>query len=165
MIKPVPPVRMVLHPLHALAGMVLLTLIGGEAISGEVAAGDAAITLGAWRTESGKSLVCGDAQESLIIKIAQNANNYYAKGAKADGPEYDAYWTTLQDSLSGQRCFVTRNMTHQPHLLVYDGLESLEASGKSFKVVSTSIKTVEAVFPGFTMTTLKVQPAPETKRR
>lgn len=142
-------------PFRAVVGVVLLGWVGSA-----VAAGEASITLGAWRTEPGKSLVCGDAQEFLIVKIARSANDYYARGAKADSPEYDAYWSTLQDALNGQRCFVTKNMTHQPHLLIYDGPESLEASGKRFKVVSTSIKTGESAFPGFTMTTLKIQAAP-----
>jgi hypothetical protein len=138
----------------ALVSVGLILLSGGAASSA-----DSSITLGGWRTEPGKSLVCGDAQENLIIKIASSANKFYANGAKSDSPEYEVYWSTLQSALKGQRCFVTDKMTHQPHLLVYDGPESLEASGKRFKVVSTSIKTSETVFPGYTMTTLAVKAA------
>ena len=161
MANPAPSNHFTPWPLRAMVGVVLLGLIGLFGLIGETVAADkTSITLGEWRTEPGKSLVCGDAQESLIVKIARSANDYYAKGAKADSPEYDAYWTTLQDALSGQRCFVTKNMSHQPHLLIYDGPEALEASGKRFKVISTSIKTGESEFPGFTMTTLMVQSAP-----
>ncbi|MBL4721187.1 MAG: hypothetical protein JKY20_08675 [Alphaproteobacteria bacterium] len=140
----------------ALLGVGLFMLSGGTtALAGST------ITLGEWRTEPGKSLVCGNAQEQLITKIADSANKFYAGGAKADSPEYEVYWSTLQSALKGERCFVTDKMTHQPFLLVYDGPESLAATGKRFKVISTSIKTAESAFPGFTMTTLVVNPVSE----
>lgn len=148
-------------PFRALIGAALLVFISCEAV-----ADSAPFTLGKWRTEPGKSLVCGNSHEALMVKIARSANDFYVKGANANSPEYDAYWTTLQDALKGQLCFVTKAMTHQPHRVIYEGSESLAASGKQFKVISTSIKTTEAedsAFPGFTMTTLKVQPvAPPT---
>jgi hypothetical protein len=131
-------------------------------ISCEAVADSAPIILGKWRTEPGKSLVCGNSHEVLIVKIARGANDFYIKGAKANSSEYDAYWTTLQDALSGKLCFVTTVMTHQPHQVIYEGSASLAASGKRFKVISTSIKTTKAAdsaFPGFTMTTLAIQSA------
>jgi hypothetical protein len=140
----------------ALIGASLLLMSGSGASSA-----DSLIILGEWRTEPGKSLVCGDAQEKLIAKIASSANKFYANGAKSDGPEYEVYWSTLQSALKGQRCFVTDKMTHQPHLVIYEGPESLEASGKRFKVVSTSVKTSETTFPGYTMTTLIIKAAPK----
>jgi hypothetical protein len=161
-----PLVHIIHASLCALIGITLLTFIGEE-----VVAGSPPIILGEWRTEPGKSLVCGNSHEALIVKIARSANDFYVKGAKPKSPEYDVYWTTLQDALKGQLCFVTKAMTHQPHQVIYEGSESLTASGKRFKVISTSIKTTEAedsAFPGFTMTTLKVQPvtrpAPSAKR-
>ena len=146
------------------AALMSATLVSASLIllsSGGASSAESSITLGGWRTEPAKSLVCGDAQEQLIVKIADSANKFYAKGAKLGSPEYEVYWSTLQSALKGQRCFVTDKMTHQPHLLVYDGPESLEASGKRFKVVSTSVKTSEAIFPGYTMTTLVVKAAPK----
>lgn len=144
-------------------GVALLAVISCEAV-----ADSAPITLKEWRTEPGKSLVCGNSHEGVIVKIARGANNFYVKGAKANSPEYDAYWTTLQDALSGKLCFVTTAMTHQPHQVIYEGSASLAASGNRFKVISTSIKTSEATdsaFPGFTMTTLMIQSATQANPR
>lgn len=138
-------------------GVALLAFISCEAV-----ADSTPIILGKWRTEPGKSLVCGNSHEVLIVNIAQGANDFYVKGAKANSLEYEAYWSTLQHALSVKLCFVTTNMTHQPHQVIYEGSESLTASGKRFKIISTSIKTTEAAdsaFPGFTMTTLAIQSA------
>ena len=67
-------------------GVALLAVISCEAV-----ADSAPITLKEWRTEPGKSLVCGNSHEGVIVKIARGANNFYVKGAKANSPEYDAH--------------------------------------------------------------------------
>ncbi len=48
-------------------------------------------------------------------------------------------------------------MRHLPDSLVYAGPETLEAQGKRFKVVGTTIEEEGERYPAFTMTTLKVK--------
>lgn len=117
---------------------------------------DMAISIGEWRTEPGKSLVCGGQEGNTIVKIATNANAFYASGAKSGSPEYDAYWSGLEKAFQERRCFVTKNMRHMPDSVVNAGPESLEAQGKRFKVIGTTIEEDGERYPAFTMTTLKI---------
>ncbi len=121
------------------------------------AADDHAIAIGKWRTEPGKSLVCGGEEGDTIIKIATRANAFYASGAKSGSPEYDAYWSGLEKAFKERRCFVTAKMRHMPDSIVYAGPAGLEAQGKRFKVIGTTIEEDGESYPAFTMTTQKIE--------
>lgn len=120
-------------------------------------AADDVVAIGQWRTEAGKSLVCGGTEGEALIDIATHANAFYESGAKPGSAEYDAYWSRLERALKERRCFVTAKMRHLPDSLVYAGPEKLEAQGKRFKVVGTTIEEEGERYPAFTMTTLKVK--------
>ena len=115
------------------------------------------VAIGQWRTEPGKALVCGGTEGGALVDIAKHANAFYESGAKKGSAEYDAYWTRLERAFKERRCFVTEKMRHMPDSLVYAGPETLEAQGKRFKVVGTTIEEDGERYPAFTMTTLKVK--------
>ncbi|NKB57672.1 MAG: hypothetical protein GKS00_15200 [Alphaproteobacteria bacterium] len=121
------------------------------------AASENQIALGEWRTESGKSLVCGGEEGETIVTIAKRANTFYVSGAKQGSAEYEAYWSSLEKALKERLCFITAKMRHIPDSVVYAGPEGLEAQGKRFKVIGTTIEEEGERYPAFTMTTLKVQ--------
>lgn len=129
------------------------------ALAGTASAGDATITIGEWRTEGGKSLVCGGEEGHTLVNIATRANEFYAGGAQRGSPEYETYWSTLEKAIHERRCFVTEKMRHMPDSLVYSGPETLEAQGKRFKVIGTTIEQDGDTYPAFTMTTLEVEEA------
>lgn len=112
--------------------------------------------IGEWRTENGKSLVCGGEEGNTIVAIATSANSFYLSGGKNGSPEYDAYWSKLEAAFKERRCFVTKQMRHLPDEVVYTGPKSLEAQGKRFKVIGTTIKEEGETYPAFTMTTMKL---------
>ena len=118
---------------------------------------DDLIVIGEWRTESGKSLVCGGEEGHTLVTIATRANDFYEHGAKKDSPEYEAYWSALEKALQEGKCFVAAKMHHMPDTVVYTGPEDLEPTGKRFKVIGTTIKEDGNDYPAFTMTTLKVK--------
>ena len=120
-------------------------------------AGDDVIAIGQWRTEAGKALVCGGEEADTIIDIATRANTFYASGAKSGSAEHNAYWSLLEKAFKERRCFVTAKMRHMPDSVVYAGPENLEAQGKRFKVVGTTIEEDGERYPAFTMTTMKVE--------
>ena len=115
-----------------------------------------AITIGEWRTEAGKALVCGGTEGDAIVDIATHANAFYESGAKSNSAEYEAYWSRLERAIKERRCFVAAKMRHLPDNLVYSGPKSLETQGKRFKVIGTTIEEDGERYPAFTMTTLKV---------
>ncbi len=114
------------------------------------------VVIGEWRTEPGKSLVCGGEEGKTIIDIATSANTFYLSGGKKGSPEYEVYWSHLEKAFKERRCFVTKQMRHLPDEVVYSGPKSLEAQGKRFKVIGTTIKEDDESYPAFTMTTLKL---------
>lgn len=120
-------------------------------------AGDEAIAIGEWRTEAGKSLVCGGSEGSTIVTIATRANNFYKSGGQQGSAEYDAYWSYLETAFKERRCFVTTGMRHLPDSVVYAGPEDLETQGKRFKVIGTTIEEKGESYPAFTMTTQKIR--------
>lgn len=120
-------------------------------------AGDEAVAIGEWRTEAGKSLVCGGEEGDTIVAIATRANAFYKSGAQKGSAEYDAYWSHLEKAFKERRCFVTTGMRHIPDGIVYEGPEDLETQGKRFKVIGTTIEEEGERFPAFTMTTQKIR--------
>lgn len=124
---------------------------------GNPARADDLIVIGEWRTEGGKSIVCGGEEGHTLVRIATRANDFYAHGAQKDSPEYEAYWAALEKALQERRCFVTAKMHHMPDTIVYVGPEELEPKGKRFKVIGTTIEQDGNKYPAFTMTTLKVK--------
>ena len=130
----------------------LLLLIPTVALSGEDA-----ITIGQWRTEPGKSLVCGGTEGKTIIDIATRANAFYASGSPTSSAEYNDYWSHLERAFEERRCFVTAKMRHMPDSLIYAGPEALEPLGKRFKVLGTTIEEDGERYPAFTMTTFEVK--------
>ena len=135
--------------------LIALGVLFGSSLT--ASAGEALIALGEWRTEPGKSLVCGGKEGDTIITIAKRANTFYVSGAKQGSAEYEAYWSFLEKALQERRCFVTAKMRHIPDSVVYAGSESLEAQGRRFKVIGTTIEEEGERYPAFTMTTLKVR--------
>ncbi len=138
-------------------GLVLCAFIGFAA-TGAVRAAEDGIVIGEWRTEAAKSLVCGGEAGNIIVDIATRANAFYLSGGEKGSPEYDAYWSALEKALKEHQCYVTEKMRHLPDEIVYAGPESLDESGKRFKVLGTTIKQSENDYPAFTMTTLPVAP-------
>jgi hypothetical protein len=118
---------------------------------------DQTIAIGEWRTEAGKSLVCGGEEADTIITIATRANTFYKSGGQQGSAEYDAYWSHLEKAFKERRCFVTTGMRHLPDSVVYAGPEDLETQGKRFKVIGTTIEEEGENFPAFTMTTQKIR--------
>jgi hypothetical protein len=141
---------MKLKPASILFGLVL-------ACQSAAMAGEDAIAIGQWRTELGKALVCGGEEADTIIDIATNANAFYSSGANSGSPEYEAYFSLLEKARNERRCFVTAKMRHLPDSIVYPGPESLEAQGKRFKVIGTTIEEDGERYPAFTMTTLGIK--------
>ena len=137
-----------------LTAMSALALLAGVTVA---SAGDDRIAIGEWRTEPGKSLVCGGQEGDTIVDIATRANAFYSSGASSGSPEYEAYWSRLERAFQERRCFVTAGMRHLPDSLVYAGPESLETQGKRFKVIGTTIEQDGNRYPAFTMTTLPVK--------
>jgi len=133
-------------------GVVLAGLFGVATAAGQ----EDAVVIGEWRTEMGKALVCGGIAGDLAIEIARSANAFYLAGGKPDSAEYAAYWSLLEKALKEQKCFVTQRMRHKPDSIPYAGPEDLEASGKRFKILGTTIESEGKTYPAFTMTTLKV---------
>lgn len=134
-----------------------LALIVLAAAGSARAAGDGAIVIGQWRTETSQSLVCGGEEYNTILAIAKRANAFYLNGATPGSPEYEAYWSYLEKSFKERRCFVNENMRHLPDTLFHAGPESLEASNKRFKVLGTTIEQDGEQYPAFTLTTRKVR--------
>lgn len=118
---------------------------------------DQTITIGEWRTEAGKSLVCGGEEGDTIITIATHANSFYKSGGQQGSAEYDAYWSHLEKAIKERRCFVTAGMRHLPDSIVYAGPVDLETQGKRFKVIGTTIEEKGESYPAFTMTTQKIR--------
>ncbi len=116
------------------------------------------IGIGQWRTEPGKSLVCGGEEGHTIVTIAKRANAFYLSGAKKSGPEFEAYWSFLEKNIKERRCFATLKMRHLPDAVIYQGPVSLEQQGKRFKVIGTTIEEDSEKYPAFTMTTLRIRP-------
>jgi hypothetical protein len=134
--------------------VIVVTLFGWIATA---VAGEDIVTIGEWRTESAKSLVCGGEEGKTIKTIATRANTFYLSGGKSGSAEYDAYWSYLEKAFKERRCFVTERMRHLPDEMIYAGPKSLEAQGKRFKVIGTTIEEDGDRYPAFTMTTLKVR--------
>ncbi|MEX2615563.1 MAG: hypothetical protein WD767_05665 [Alphaproteobacteria bacterium] len=141
--------------LTTLRGLVLAAIIGFAATSAALAA-EETITIGEWRTEPAKSLVCSGEAGNIIVDIATRANTFYLSGGQKGSPEYDAYWTALEKALQERHCFVTEKMRHLPDAIVYAGPKNLDDQGKRFKVLGTTIEHSENNYPAFTMTTLPV---------
>ncbi len=134
--------------------VIIVTLFGWTATA---AASEDIVAIGEWRTESGKSLVCGGEEGETIKTIATRANKFYLSGGKSGNAEHEAYWSYLEKAFKERRCFVTERMKHLPDEIVYSGPESLEANGKRFKVIGTTIEKDGERYPAFTMTTLKLR--------
>ncbi len=82
---------------HKAMAVAVLALTVTAAFAGSArAAGDEAIVIGQWRTETTKSLVCGGEELNTIVAIAKRANAFYSSGAKQGSPEYEAYWSYLE---------------------------------------------------------------------
>ena len=101
--------------------------------------------------------MCGGEEGGTIVDIATRANDFYKSGAKQGSPEYEAYWSRVEKAFKERRCFVTKGMRHIPDTVVYAGPASLEAQGKRFKVIGTTIEEDGERYPAFTMTTSKIK--------
>lgn len=135
----------------------LATLAAVFSFISMASAQDQMIAIGEWRTEAGKSLVCGGEEGETIVAIATRANTFYKSGAQQGSAEYDAYWSYLEKAFKERRCFVTTGMRHLPDSIVYAGPEDLETQGKRFKVIGTTIEEKGESYPAFTMTTQKIR--------
>lgn len=135
--------------------LVLGTFIAQMATGAALAAEDK-ITIGEWRTEPAKSLVCNGEAGEIIVDIATRANAFYLSGGRTGSPGYDAYHSALEKAWQERQCFVTEKMRHLPDAIIYAGPDNLEDQGKRFKVLGTTIEQSENRYPAFTMTTLPV---------